>query len=364
MVRGTGAGSGSSRQDVDRTLLQRSSVAQTDSRTTMAVRRVSHCLLWTVQWLATFALLSVVDHSSAAPPSTFSSLAVVTPSNPNHSRRRASIDASSNGFVGSVTLGNGGDFEVACDCGANWTVQRRRLNPDRPNHTALGDDVPACPTPNSYKIRQLSRKNHEDDDDDDNDDGKDTDEDEDGETRPFNATQVISFLPLPSQLAFENISQSHLADIDGRATDAVLGTPGGDIGEFILALQVYEDHLSILRTRHNLRANSTPMATVSTTPSTSSRAGGGNLTADSVLQLLKAYLERTRPRKFYHRTSLDAIQHLQREIGHALNLDDPTTKDEARLLGRSCPRKTLRKTGGVCGLMHPMGIGDRHLRFM
>ena len=334
------------------------------NRTALVCRMGSILRLAVLKWLTIWAFLSAVDHSSAATPTSFSSLAVVTPSNPNHGRRRASIDASSNGFVGSVTLGNGGDFDVACDCGANWTVQRRRLNPDRPNHTAL-DDAPPCPTPNSYKIRQLSRKSSEDDNDDDDSNNEENgdDDDDDDETRPFNATQVISFLPLPSQLGFENISQSYLADIDGRATDAILGTPGGDIGEFILALQVYEDHLSILRTRHNLRANSTPMATISAAPSTS-RSGGGNLTAGSVLQLLKAYLERTRPRKFYHRTSLDAIQHLQREIGHALNLDDPTTKDEARLLGRSCPRKTLRKSGGVCGLMHPMGIGDRHLRFM
>ena len=48
--------------------------------------------------------------------------------------------------------------------------------------------------------------------------------------RPMNATEVVNFLPLPSTLKYASPDTDFLSDIDGRETEAVFGTPGGDAG--------------------------------------------------------------------------------------------------------------------------------------
>lgn len=276
--------------------------------------------------------------------SSFTSFSVITPlsSAQRTNGTEQIVDATSNGLQGSLQLGDA-FFDVTCNCGSNWTVAKPAAATTRTGSTLST----SCPTPRSYKVQQLSR----DIIDDDSDDSISSSAADD--TDPFNSTQVISFLPLPSRLKFENVSLVALSGIDGRATEPVLGTPGGDLAEFVLALQIFEEQLLKLHQRKKLVYNSTGLTT----------SNGGNLTAKAVLQLFKSYLTKSGPRKFFHSTSLDAIHHLQRELGHAINLDDPTSKDAARLLGEKCSA-ARRASQHYCGLMNPAAIGDRHLRLM
>lgn len=43
-----------------------------------------------------------------------------------------------------------------------------------------------------------------------------------------------------SDIIFVDPVKYHFSCLDGRIKDPILGTPGGDAGEFILALHVYE----------------------------------------------------------------------------------------------------------------------------
>jgi len=45
----------------------------------------------------------------------------------------------------------------------------------------------------------------------------------------------------PKELTYVNVADQHFSCLDGRTENAVLATPGGDAGEFILALHVYEN---------------------------------------------------------------------------------------------------------------------------
>jgi hypothetical protein len=45
----------------------------------------------------------------------------------------------------------------------------------------------------------------------------------------------------PTDLSFVNVLDHGFKTLDGRIQDAFLGTPGGDAGEFILALQIYSE---------------------------------------------------------------------------------------------------------------------------
>merc|ERR1711988_94057 len=44
-----------------------------------------------------------------------------------------------------------------------------------------------------------------------------------------------------TSLEWAQIGQHFFSDIDGRSEEKILGTPGGDIAEFILALDVYQE---------------------------------------------------------------------------------------------------------------------------
>jgi hypothetical protein len=74
--------------------------------------------------------------------------------------------------------------------------------------------------------------------------------------------------------------------LDGRSNSAVLATPGGDAGEFILALAVYEDLLS----------------------------GGKKLNQDSVDHIFHQYLTMMPHSQFYMCTDDQAVSHIEKEI--------------------------------------------------
>ena len=74
--------------------------------------------------------------------------------------------------------------------------------------------------------------------------------------------------------------------LDGRNRDAVLATPGGDAGEFILALIVYEDLVG----------------------------GGRKLTQDNVDTFFSQYLKMMTHPKFYMCTDDVSIAHLEKDL--------------------------------------------------
>ena len=70
-------------------------------------------------------------------------------------------------------------------------------------------------------------------------------EDRSGEGASFDA--VRNHIGHPSDLEYIDVLQSSFYCLDGRITKPVLGTLGGDMGEFILALMVYQGILGKTR---------------------------------------------------------------------------------------------------------------------
>ena len=48
--------------------------------------------------------------------------------------------------------------------------------------------------------------------------------------------QIKDLIGCPSNLTFARIVENGFKTLDGRVNDELLGTPGGDAGEFILAI--------------------------------------------------------------------------------------------------------------------------------
>ncbi|EGR32784.1 hypothetical protein IMG5_070660 [Ichthyophthirius multifiliis] len=122
-------------------------------------------------------------------------------------------------------------------------------------------------------------------------------------------------------LKFVNPKEYHFMSLDGRNTDPCLSTLGGDAGEFILALFIYEGMLSKRQ-----------------------------LDQESVDTFLKSYLQYIKQEKFYFATDDDAIFHLERETGITLNIEtlrNPNENDKPELL------KALIKAENQ---------GDRHIK--
>jgi hypothetical protein len=87
-------------------------------------------------------------------------------------------------------------------------------------------------------------------------------------------------------LHYVSVPETSFRCLDGRNTQPVLATPGGDAGEFILALSVYEDLLG----------------------------GGRKLTQDNVDHFLAQYLRNMKPQKFYMCTDLMSINQIEKEL--------------------------------------------------
>jgi hypothetical protein len=88
------------------------------------------------------------------------------------------------------------------------------------------------------------------------------------------------------ELNYVKVPEASFSCLDGRFNDPILGTPGGDAGEFILALSVYEDLLG----------------------------GGRKLTQNSVDHFFSQYLKLMKPRKFLMCTDDFAVNHIEKEL--------------------------------------------------
>lgn len=137
--------------------------------------------------------------------------------------------------------------------------------------------------------------------------------------------QGASYEEISDKLSIANFTyartdKNSFSCLDGRITRGVLGTPGGDAGEFILGLLVYED------------------------------LSGKNLEQDMVDNYLEEYLRLMDSEDFYMCTDDYAIAHIERQLS-------------VQGLDIKHPRDTL-----IADLLEiisdPNNIGDSHIRMM
>ncbi|KAL4434746.1 hypothetical protein ABPG74_017166 [Tetrahymena malaccensis] len=122
-------------------------------------------------------------------------------------------------------------------------------------------------------------------------------------------------------LQFVNPKEYYFMGLDGRNTEPCLSTPGGDAGEFILALFIYE---GMLQKRQ--------------------------LDQNSVDAFFKSYLQYMKSQKFYFATDDEAIFHMERETGLSISIDslkNPSESNKADLLN---------------ALIKAENQGDRHIK--
>lgn len=93
------------------------------------------------------------------------------------------------------------------------------------------------------------------------------------------------------ELNYVRVPEASFKCLDGRFNDPILGTPGGDTGEFIMALSVYEDLLG----------------------------GGRKLSQNSVDHFFSQYLKLMKPGKFLMCTDDFAVNHIEKELNVNFN---------------------------------------------
>jgi len=146
------------------------------------------------------------------------------------------------------------------------------------------------------------------------------------DTRPegvgdaLEAQNIRSHVGDITSLEWAQTGQHFFSDIDGRSEEKILGTPGGDIAEFILALDTYQDE--------------------SKTTLDQATATG----------LLMQYLTTMSRVKFYMSTSEHAHENVTSSSGcRNLDISDPPEDKKAELMEL---------------IVKPENVGCRHLKFM
>ncbi len=121
------------------------------------------------------------------------------------------------------------------------------------------------------------------------------------------------------------------ACVDGRGEDAVLGTPGGDAGELLLALAAVE------------------------------RVTGTELSEGDIVALFDAYVESFG--RFYFHTDDHALDHLARALRADPRFEGQARDDEALRALLISPPLTLREAL-LEHLLEPANVGCGHLRLL
>lgn len=128
------------------------------------------------------------------------------------------------------------------------------------------------------------------------------------------------YLSSNTNYTYAKITHSSFRCLDGRIHEEMLGTPGGDAGEFVLGLIEYQDML------------------------------GSSLNETYVFEILQEYLKCMETNLFYMCTDQTAIDHVQKELAiEDLDIYNPDDSYKEQLLD---------------ALTEPENIGDTHLRLM
>jgi hypothetical protein len=143
------------------------------------------------------------------------------------------------------------------------------------------------------------------------------------EERPGTGTSYEDLLKILEDyktFTYAKVTHSSFRCLDGRVSEGILGTPGGDAGEFLLALLVYEDLID------------------------------SPLNSTFVAEAFELYLKCMSHPRFYMCTDQSAVDHLAKELVLSdLDLFSPKPSQTAALLE---------------ALKEPDNIGDSHLSLM
>lgn len=134
----------------------------------------------------------------------------------------------------------------------------------------------------------------------------------------------------PSNMSLAQILETGFKTLDGRITTASFYTPGGDAGEFILALQVFQD----------LHAQD---------------AEDGQplfLSYAQVKEYLVSYLNYMSQPTFYMATDDQSVAHIKKQLGVA-ELDVAEQPKDEKL-----------KVDLLLALIQPDNVGDLHIRYL
>ncbi|CAG9333175.1 unnamed protein product [Blepharisma stoltei] len=120
--------------------------------------------------------------------------------------------------------------------------------------------------------------------------------------------------------SYARITHSAFRCLDGRIVDDILGTPGGDAGEFVLGLLVYQD------------------------------LAGVSYTQEDIDEYFEKWLKCMDPDQFYMCTDQAAIDHVMKELAiDELDIYNPDPEIQDKLLD---------------ALVDPNNIGDTHLKLL
>lgn len=136
----------------------------------------------------------------------------------------------------------------------------------------------------------------------------------------FDESVILNHFGKPQDLEWAHIPQHYFSDIDGRSSEKMLATPGGDLGEFLLAVSVFED---ITKTEVDV---------------------------ETAAGLLQSYLKSSTRTKFYYNTAEKELLNLTSSIGCGnMKISDPP----------AMYKKALLKALAV-----PGNVGNRHFKNM
>jgi len=126
----------------------------------------------------------------------------------------------------------------------------------------------------------------------------------------------------PQDMQFARVIENGFKTLDGRISGPVLGTPGGDAGEFILALEIYSELMG--RNVH--------------------------LTENKVYNIFRDYLQYMKQDTFYMATDDSAIRHIEKQLNIiGLNIQSPKQSNIEDLLSI---------------IDQPENIGDLHIKLL
>lgn len=154
---------------------------------------------------------------------------------------------------------NGVTYNAICECDP--------VDPGNPPQEESEDSGPKC-DPSKLKIHQ----------------------ERDGMGASFQ--DVRNLIGPIEELNYVQVPTASFRCLDGRNNEGVLSTPGGDAGEFILSLMVYEDLIG----------------------------GGKKLSQTDVDSFLARYLKNMKQSKFFMCTDDNAVAHIEKELAVSLHV--------------------------------------------